>query len=161
VHLLDDEEENMELRKKLEEAINLVSAENGSNTPDFVLAEYLTDCLAAFDKAAKRREGWYGVKMFPGWNADSSKTVTSIVKGELPYKHRNENSESTISGRRRSCGLARPIGSTLLASGIRRPTDVPRMRAQTNLHGQLRQVGLCGVLWNCGMLTLRTMDGKT
>jgi hypothetical protein len=50
----------MELRKEIETAINKHSAENGSDTPDFVLAEYLTDCLTAFDKAVKRREEWYG-----------------------------------------------------------------------------------------------------
>ena len=48
------------LRKKIESAINRNSAENGSNTPDFILAEFLTDCLAAFDKAANRRKAWYG-----------------------------------------------------------------------------------------------------
>ena len=30
--------------------------------PDFILAEYLTDCLRAFDKATVRREEWYGRK---------------------------------------------------------------------------------------------------
>lgn len=49
-----------ELREKIEHAINFCSAENGSDTPDFILAEYLTDCLAAFDKAMATREQWYG-----------------------------------------------------------------------------------------------------
>ena len=48
------------LRKDIETAINRNCAENGSNTPDFILAEYLTDCLAAFDKASRSREKWYG-----------------------------------------------------------------------------------------------------
>lgn len=50
----------MPLREAIRHAINRVSAENGSNTPDFLLAEYLTDCLAAFDKAVVARETWYG-----------------------------------------------------------------------------------------------------
>jgi hypothetical protein len=50
----------MTLRRDIETAINSNSAENGSNTPDFMLAEYLTDCLAAFDKAVIAREQWYG-----------------------------------------------------------------------------------------------------
>ena len=50
----------MSLRKEIEHAINCNSAENGSNTPDFILAEYLTDCLAAFDKTVTAREKWYG-----------------------------------------------------------------------------------------------------
>lgn len=50
----------MALRQDIEHAINCNSAENGSNTPDFMLAEYLTDCLVAFDKAVVAREKWYG-----------------------------------------------------------------------------------------------------
>ncbi len=40
---------------ELRELLNKYSAENGSNTPDFVLAEYMKDCLNAFDKAVTRR----------------------------------------------------------------------------------------------------------
>ena len=50
------------LRKDIEQAINKHSIETGSDTPDFILAEYLTDCLRAFDKATVRREEWYGRK---------------------------------------------------------------------------------------------------
>ncbi len=50
------------LRKEIEQAINKNSLENESDTPDFILAEYLTDCLRAFDKAVNRREKWYGRK---------------------------------------------------------------------------------------------------
>jgi len=46
-------------------AINRVSAENGSNTPDFMLAEYLVDCLAAWDRAVTAREKWYGRAPIP------------------------------------------------------------------------------------------------
>lgn len=52
----------MNLRERIEHAINVTSSENGSNTPDFILAEYLVDCLAAFDKATNRRDEWKGVK---------------------------------------------------------------------------------------------------
>ena len=48
------------LRKLIESAINRVSAENGSDTPDFILVEYLVGCLAAYDKAVTSREKWYG-----------------------------------------------------------------------------------------------------
>jgi hypothetical protein len=43
----------------LASAINRASKENGSNTPDFILAEFLADCLTAFDKAQRRRRAWY------------------------------------------------------------------------------------------------------
>lgn len=49
----------MNLRKELEQAINRYSAENGSNTPDFILAEFLASSLRAFDAAVRAREGWY------------------------------------------------------------------------------------------------------
>ena len=48
------------LRHNLEMVLNASSAENGSHTPDFILASYLLGCLAAFDAAVVAREGWYG-----------------------------------------------------------------------------------------------------
>ena len=33
--------------------------ENGSNTPDFILAKYLVMCLNAFDTAVNHRNAWY------------------------------------------------------------------------------------------------------
>lgn len=50
------------LRKEIEIALNKHSAENGSNTPDFILATYLTGCLASFNAAVAARESWYGRK---------------------------------------------------------------------------------------------------
>lgn len=52
-----------EFRAELEILINRHSLENGSDTPDFILAEYLTDCLKAFDKAMTRRAVWYGERV--------------------------------------------------------------------------------------------------
>lgn len=49
-----------EFRIELEHAINRNSMENGSDTPDFILAGFLTDCLDAFDRTLQRREVWYG-----------------------------------------------------------------------------------------------------
>ena len=48
------------LEKKIEQAINSVSAENASNTPDYILAQFLTGCLATFNTAVQQRETWYG-----------------------------------------------------------------------------------------------------
>lgn len=47
-------------RQELEHLINRESMENGSNTPDFILAEYLAACLENFDAIIKKRENWYG-----------------------------------------------------------------------------------------------------
>lgn len=48
-----------EFRKELESLINKHSKENGSNTPDFILAEYLCECLNAFDKAVTAKDEWF------------------------------------------------------------------------------------------------------
>lgn len=45
-------------RDELCNLINRHSQENDSDTPDFILAEYLTDCL----EATKRRTEWYEPK---------------------------------------------------------------------------------------------------
>jgi len=44
------------LRKEIQRAINRNSAENVSDTPDFVLADYLMDCLEAYNKAVTARD---------------------------------------------------------------------------------------------------------
>lgn len=46
--------------RELEHLINKHGRERGSNTPDYILAEYLASCLASFNKAVQLREQWYG-----------------------------------------------------------------------------------------------------
>lgn len=43
----------------LSSLINSYSKENGSNTPDFILADYMHSCLKAFDNAVNSRTNWY------------------------------------------------------------------------------------------------------
>lgn len=52
-------EDRKSFRKELENLINCRNLESESDTPDFILAEYLTDCLEIFDKAVSRRTEWY------------------------------------------------------------------------------------------------------
>ena len=40
--------------------INSHSVENESNTPDFLVAEYLYDCLQAYNEAIVKRNHYYG-----------------------------------------------------------------------------------------------------
>jgi hypothetical protein len=47
-------------RKQLESLINSESMENGSGTPDFILAQYLDGCLKNYDATVTAREKWYG-----------------------------------------------------------------------------------------------------
>lgn len=48
------------LKKQFATIININSAENESNTPDFILAEYLVECLKNYNHTIKAREEWYG-----------------------------------------------------------------------------------------------------
>lgn len=51
------------LREALADALNRFCAENGSNSPDFILAEYVASSLIAFDNAVNARERWHGRKV--------------------------------------------------------------------------------------------------
>jgi hypothetical protein len=51
------------LVQELASVINRRSLENGSNTPDYILADYLSRCLVLFDDATKARAEWYGQPM--------------------------------------------------------------------------------------------------
>jgi hypothetical protein len=39
--------------------LNKKSRENHSNTPDYILAEFLMSCLVSFEEAIQHRDAWY------------------------------------------------------------------------------------------------------
>jgi hypothetical protein len=47
---------------ELTELLNRHSIENESNTPDFVLALFVRNCLDAWNEAVVGRDSWYGLK---------------------------------------------------------------------------------------------------
>jgi hypothetical protein len=47
---------------ELRRLINRTCRENESNTPDFILAKYLAECLNSFNSATRKRDNWYGHK---------------------------------------------------------------------------------------------------
>lgn len=49
-----------EFEQELASLLNRASMETTSNTPDFILAQYLLGCLATFNTAVQQRETWYG-----------------------------------------------------------------------------------------------------
>jgi len=49
-----------DLVKDIAEVLNRASRENASDTPDFILAEYMVSSLEAFEIGVRRREEWYG-----------------------------------------------------------------------------------------------------
>ena len=55
-----------DLARELAEVLNRYSRENVANTPDFLLAEYMLDALAAAEKLIVARDGWYGRRPKPG-----------------------------------------------------------------------------------------------
>ena len=48
--------------RELEQLINKFSKEDDSNTPDFLLAEYLNNCLINYGIIVSRRDEWYSNK---------------------------------------------------------------------------------------------------
>ena len=47
-------------KQDLQQLLNRYALEKGSDTPDFLLAEYLVHCLMLFDTTVAAREQWYG-----------------------------------------------------------------------------------------------------
>jgi len=46
-------------RAELEVIINKYSMENSSDTPDWIIADYLVSCLDSFNQSVGAREKWY------------------------------------------------------------------------------------------------------
>jgi len=67
--------------EELKELLNKHSMENGSKTPDFILADYLCECLQNFDKTSRARERWYGREL---------KVVEDVKKNnvEIEFRHK-------------------------------------------------------------------------
>ena len=49
-----------EFEKELQALLNKYSMENPSDTPDFILAAYLSNCLRAFNLAHEETAKWMG-----------------------------------------------------------------------------------------------------
>ena len=63
------------LEKEIASTLNRFSAENTSDTPDFILAAYLIDCLKAFNRASVWRGKWYSHEGVPASERDSGPEV--------------------------------------------------------------------------------------
>ncbi len=68
----------------LKSLINKRSIENESNTPDWLLVQYLMGCLAAFATVIQQRENWYGrdprPKMVTLIGDDSQKSSQAMLE---------------------------------------------------------------------------------
>jgi len=54
-----------DFEKELTMLINSYSIENQSNTPDFLLAQFIIGCLNAYKVAVNNRDLWYGFNPWP------------------------------------------------------------------------------------------------
>lgn len=66
-------------RKELERLINCESMENGSDTPDFMLADYLMACLETYEITIKCREHWYGRSINTKEVCNIPEEITEVV----------------------------------------------------------------------------------
>ena len=65
-----------DFKKELAGLINKYSLENRSNTPDYLLANYLMACLDNYSHIVRNRDDWYN---FKPWND----TTTTKERGGL------------------------------------------------------------------------------
>lgn len=64
------------LEQELAELLNSHSVENDSNTPDFILAQYLSACLDAFNDAVRTRTKWFAPPFLKDPLAEPATTST-------------------------------------------------------------------------------------
>ena len=55
---MNDKKKAMTFKGELTNIINKHSIENKSNTPDFMLAKYLLECLRIYELPTNRRDDW-------------------------------------------------------------------------------------------------------
>lgn len=61
--------------KELQSLINRHSKENDSDTPDYLLAEYLVKCMDNYALIIKKRDAWFGHKP---WSEDERSEVPKV-----------------------------------------------------------------------------------
>jgi hypothetical protein len=74
----------MSLADEIAVALNRNSAENGSDTPDFILAEALVKVLAVIDETINARGRWYGHSCVPAsCDHRSEDEIRSVIAQEI------------------------------------------------------------------------------
>ncbi len=84
------------LETKLKGLINSESRENDSNTPDFLLAEFMMKCLDAFELASNRREVWYGVELEPGRSVSKDDIFGAVARGWCSKVNENKTMDTDL-----------------------------------------------------------------
>lgn len=65
--------------RELEALINSHSIENESNTPDFILAQYIAGCLKAWNFATQARDAWFNFVPFGTYSPSDGKDGQPLV----------------------------------------------------------------------------------
>jgi rubrerythrin len=84
------EENRKTFRKELEELINRHSKENGSSTPDYILAMFLDECLSLFDRAVGLRSIHYGT--------EKVEEIMAKLMADHPEERKGEGSSAALGG---------------------------------------------------------------
>jgi len=82
-----------DFRTELRHLINRHNMENGSDTPDFILNQFLADVLMTFDRTMRLRERWYGREPQPsdcGLPAPASARATLEAAVVIPLKAKRQ-----------------------------------------------------------------------
>jgi hypothetical protein len=93
-----------EFERELEQLINKHSMENASNTPDFILADYLMKCLETYNNTIRRRSEWYkpDVKTSVNEIAPAGRTrvweICTVYPITMPMAYCGYNGQNLLSG---------------------------------------------------------------
>lgn len=71
-----------DFKTELENLINKYSMEKYSDTPDFVLAKYLMDCVDVWNANVIARDRFYGGKRVKAVQGKPPTTDTALLEGE-------------------------------------------------------------------------------
>lgn len=90
--IIENGSENLGFDLELEMLINRYSLQTESNTPDFILAEYLKNCLNSFNQAIKSRTSYNenGILNYP-LTPDEAFEPTEQVKDDLIIRNETNN----------------------------------------------------------------------
>jgi len=128
------------LRREIANVLNRFSAENGSNTPDHLLTEFIFGCLSAWNATTLARDRWYGVRLAPGHSDVSMKAADHEPDCEMVTLHQSCTCKASGSIRKRK-ELDRPLTDFMQVPGSVCPAcgepqyDTPSGKACENGHG--------------------------
>lgn len=80
-------------REALTELVNSQCREDASNTPDYLLAQFLTGSLEIVEELIRTRDRWYSVHLSPGNSHFSPTGVFEPNIGEIAYEAFHASSE--------------------------------------------------------------------